>query len=520
MHIGIDLGTTFCCMAYIHEGIPKVIPDSRGREITPSVIWFNGTTAYVGEEANKKKINAFDPIYEFFKRDMGKPTEDMPGKARKAPYLIEGIKYGAIGISAILLRKLKRDAWQYFRKTKMIADSVKETDFAIDTIITVPAYFGDEERQATKNAGQLAGLNVVGIINEPTAAALTYGISVNENKKILVFDLGGGTLDVTILEIINGDFKDFKKVLGTDGSIQLGGKNWDDVIIKYLKNKFKKQTGSEIPDNRFYDIQQLSIQAKKDLSEEEEATVFISANGYDVEIKLYRSGTYGDNMSIDLTETEEDNFYFDDRCTDLLAACTSRCLNVLEECHLTWDDIDEIVLAGGASRMPMITEMLEKLSRKKIKKHREGFSYDTAIAIGAAIYGQSKGSIIDVTSKSLGIKLIKLKNNKEVFYIDHLIYKNTSLPAKKQKQYDTDPFATLEVYEGESQDPEACDYRGKLELENTGSSATIIIEVDENGILTVMADYQPEGIKETKISGSNILPEYLSRKIPTISIIS
>lgn len=518
MHIGIDLGTTFCCVAYISEGIPQIIPDTRGRQITPSVIWFNGKTAYVGEEANKKKISAYDPIYEFFKRDMGKPTEDTPGKTEKAPYMVDGIKYGAIGMSAILLRKLKRDTWQFFKKNKIIDEALKENDFFIDAIITVPAYFNDEERQATKAAGELAGLTVIGIINEPTAASLTFGVSVNENKKIMVFDLGGGTLDVTILEIINGDFN---KVLASDGNVQLGGKDWDDVIIKYLKDEFKKITGSEISDERFYDIQQLAIQAKKDLSVNKDTSVYISDSGFDVEIKLLQTaGTASNSMSMDIEDESMTSFFFDERCSDLLIACRRRCLNVLEEQKFTWDDIDEIVMAGGSCRMPMITEMLEKLSNKKIKKHRENFSYDTAIAIGAAIYGQSKGRIEDVTPKSIGIKLTKLENSKAIFYIDHLIFKNTSLPAKAQKKYNTDPFAILEVYEGESKDPSECDFRGKLELENTGQFAAIVLEVDENGILKVLADYQPEGIKETKINGAGIFPAHLSDKIQTITIIS
>ena len=515
MHIGIDLGTTFCCVAYINEGIPQIIPDNRGRQITPSVIWFNGKTAYVGEEANKKKVSAYDPIYEYFKRDMGKPVDEMPGKTEKAPYLVDGIKFGAIGMSAILLRKLKRDTWQYFKKIKFIEDSLKESEFTIDTIITVPAYFGDEERNATKAAGKLAGLNVIDIINEPTAASLTYGITVNENKRIMVFDLGGGTLDVTLLEIVNGDFN---KVLASDGNVQLGGKDWDDIIIKYLKEEFKRITSHEISDERFYDIQQLSIQAKKDLSENSETNVYISDNGFDVTIKLYQTGAENNSMSIE--DDSLQSFFFDESCNDLLYACSSRCLKVLETLRLTWDDIDEIILAGGSCRMPMIPKMLERISNKKIKKHRDNFSYDTAFAIGAAIYGQSKGRIVDVTPKSIGVKLTKVENNKLLFYIDHLIFKNTALPAKAKKQFKTDPFAILEVFEGDSKDPLECDLRGTLELENTGQSASIIFEVDENGILKVLADYQPEGIKETKISGSSIIPEYMAEKIQTITIIS
>lgn len=514
MHIGIDLGTTFCCVAYINEGISQTIPDNRGRDITPSVIWFDGKIAYVGEEANKKKITALAPIFEFFKINMGKPTEDPTGKREIAPYEVSGIKYGAIGMSAILLRKLKRDAWQYFKKKRIIEESIKESDFKIDAVITVPAYFGDEERNATKYAGELAGLNVINIINEPTAASLTFGVSLNENKKILVFDLGGGTLDVTILEIRNGDSFE---VIATDGNGKTGGMYWDEIIVKYLKVIFKKETNTEIPDDRSFDLQQYAIQAKKDLSDEEETTVYFSANGFDLEIKLYRSKPKDESVfDLDISENNE-RFNFDERSTDLLNACSSRCLEVLDKSKLSWEEIDEIILAGGSCRMPMISQMLEKISNKKIKKHREGFSYDTAIAIGAAISGQSKGRIVDVAPNSLGIKLI---NNKQREYIDHLIYKNSPLPVKVQKQYLTDSYAILEVYEGESKEPLECAFLGKLELENTGDHATIMLEVDENGILKVLADYQPEGIKETKINGHGIFPEYLREKIQSITIIS
>lgn len=516
MHIGIDLGTTFCCVAFINEGIPKVVPDNKGNQITPSVIWYDGKIAYVGDEANKKKTTVFSPIFEYFKRDMGKPVDDIPGKPEKASYEIDGIKYGAIGLSSILLRKLKRDTWQYFRKQKLIEETVKEKDFIIDTVITVPAYFGDQERQATKCAGELAGLNVIGLISEPTAASLTYGITLNENKKIMVFDLGGGTFDVTILEIINGDFK----VIATDGNTQLGGKDWDDVIVDYLKKRFKEISGSEVPDERFWDLRELAIQAKKELSDVEETTVFLSANGYDTEIKLFRSSNNSSSiLDLGITDnsSKEGKFYFDQNCSSLLSACSSRCLMVLEKSKLSWDEIDEVVLAGGSSRMPMIPDMLEKLSNKKIKKHRDGFSYDTAIAIGAAIYGQSKGRIIDVTPKSIGIKLT---NNDHKEFIDHLIFKGTSLPTIAKKRYQADPYAILEVFEGESKEPFECVYRGKLELENTGEYASIMLEVNEDGILRILADYQPEGVKETKISGNGSCPESLRTKIQGITIVS
>ncbi|MBV5313641.1 MAG: Hsp70 family protein [Prolixibacteraceae bacterium] len=508
--IGIDLGTTFSCVAYTNNGVPQVVPDNRGREITPSVIWYDGKTCYVGEAANNKKITALDPIFEFFKLDMGRPIEGVVGKPIKAaPYNISGIKFGAIGLSAILLRKLKRDAWQYFKKNKIIEESIKEIDFIIDAIITVPANFGDDQKKATIYAGELAGLNVVNIINEPTAASLTYGISLSENKKFLVFDLGGGTLDVTILEIVDGGLF---KVIASDGIGNLGGKNWDNVIIDYLKEKFKIETGTEIPEEQIFDLQKSAIQAKKELSVAEETVVYISANGFDIDIKLFRSAPINRDNS-DLNKP----FYFDERCEKLLEKCISKCNDVLNMCKMSWQDLDEIVLAGGSCRMPMIPEMLEKLSNKKIKTHRDSFNYDTAIAFGAAIYGQKKEHVEDVVSKSIGIKL---ENNQGLKYIDHLIYKNSVLPARAQKRYKTDPFANLEIYEGESKELIGCDKLGKLELENTGEYATIILEINKNGVLRVLADYQPEGIKETNIKGSSDFPDYLKDIIQNITILS
>lgn len=503
--IGIDLGTTFCCVSYINqEGKPEVITDNRGRITTPSVIWFDGKNAYVGEEANKKKITAFSPIFEFFKRDMGKTYRVKSGEKKRSPYEIEGINYGAIGMSAILLRKLKRDAWQFFKKKKIIDQSIKESEFSVDAIITVPAYFGEEARMATKYAGTLAGLNVVATINEPTAASLTYGVSTGDNKQILVFDLGGGTLDVTVLQVVSGGFF---KVIASDGNTELGGKDWDDIIIKYFEEKFSEETGTEFPMERLFDLQQLAIQSKKDLSDNTETIVYLSANGFDIELPLYRSASESGDLN--------GQFFFDEKCKDLTTRCLERCSTVLKSSSLNWNDIDEIVLAGGSCRMPMIKQLLEKASNKKIETNHLNFDFDTAISFGASILGQKSEKIIDVTSKSVGIKLV---NQQQKEFIDHLIVKNSALPAKIRKKYLADPFAKLEIFEGESKDPNECIQLGTLELENTCDSVVIIIEIDKNGILKVLADYQPEGTKETKIKGSSQFPVELMDKIQNITI--
>lgn len=214
MQIGIDLGTTFCCVAYIDDnGTAKAIPNSDGSDTTPSVIWFDGKNAYVGKKANdRKETSPPRLIHEFVKRDIGKPVaippniyiEDDCQSLETAPYEVGGFKYGADGMSAIILRKLKKDAIRHFKKIKKLDENVEERDIELDAVITVPAYFGHREIQMTWAAGYAAGLNVIGTIKEPTSAAITYGFSRAENMRLMIFDLGGGTFDVTIL-MVNPD---------------------------------------------------------------------------------------------------------------------------------------------------------------------------------------------------------------------------------------------------------------------------------------------------------------------------
>lgn len=210
-HVGIDLGTTFSCMSYIGEdGIPVVIKNDE--ETTPSVIWFDGKTAYVGNAANDRKIMANAPIYEIVKRDIGRDTAHR--------YMLEGYDYGAYGFSAIILKKFKQVAFQFFKSKNWLAPDERVDNILIPAVITVPAQFGDKERLHTRIAGIAAGFDVMAIINEPTAAALTYGIQLEDTRKIFVFDLGGGTFDATIMQVSNGNVT----VLASDGASEIGGK--------------------------------------------------------------------------------------------------------------------------------------------------------------------------------------------------------------------------------------------------------------------------------------------------------
>jgi len=509
MHIGIDLGTTFCCMAYIDEnGLPKVIPNAEGTLTTPSVIYFDGKSAYVGNKANQRKITFNSPIFEFVKRDMSSPIEIPPnfyadGKTLKElkPYEIGGFKYGPEGMSALILRYLKKCAILHFKRNKLLNDSIDEKNFILDAIITVPAYFGDKERQATKLAGFAAGLNVVGIINEPTAASLTYGHNLQKKEKLLVFDLGGGTFDVTILEIKNGE----AFVISSEGANALGGKDWDKVIISYIYSEFNKRTNKDIPTDLSWDIQQKALEAKFNLTEVKEYEVTISVEGEDVVIKLCRRAPQTNEYEI---ETDRP-FYFDERCSDLIAQLRTLCLRAIEKSNLDWDDLDDIILAGGACRMPMIPEMLEKLTFKKVKKDREGFSYDTAIAIGAALYGHQKSKVHDVAASTVGIKLKQEQGGRE--FIEHLLMKGTRLPYKVEQKYFAGANALLEVYEGESESVDECIRRGKVSLDNIDGYVDVSLEETIEGELKITAKY-PNGSKELKLQHE--LYNYEERAMP------
>ncbi len=426
-HVGIDLGTTFSCMCYIGEqGAPLLIKNSDGQETTPSVVWFDGRCAYVGKKANVLKLMANSPIYEFVKRDMGKESGHR--------YVINGYNYGAYGLSAIILKKLKMEAYNFFKRNHWLAPEDGLESLKIPAVITVPAYFYEKQRLETRIAGISAGFDVLAIINEPTAAALTYGIQLNEPKKILVFDMGGGTFDVTIIEIADGN----ARAIVSDGADQLGGKDFDSIIETYIYAAFERITGREIPDDLGWEIQKTAIQVKMELSEADSTKATIYAAGEEAELDFFREREF----SFDIED--DDHFYFEERCGELLMQCKSVLTRTLADAAMSWHDIDDIVLAGGASRMPMIPKMLESIAGRPVKKYVPGFSFDTAIATGAAIYGRNRSRVVDVTSKSIGIEL--KEGGRSV--IEHLIKKNSPLPIHIKQKVRSEANAVLKVYEG------------------------------------------------------------------------
>ena len=508
--VGIDLGTTFSAVAFLDAlGQPQVIPNASGSMVTPSIICFNGREAWVGEKAALRKLTSPNDIFEFVKRDIGKPVEsthalydDQSESGHDiAPYEVGGYKYGAAGMSAIILRYLKKQALRHFRKLELTSET-DDTKVTLPAIVTVPAYFGERERRETRLAGYAAGLEVVGIINEPTAAALAFGLMRREDQVILVFDLGGGTFDVTVLQMSAGD----ATVLATRGDNALGGRDFDGIIEKHILEEVKRQTGVEVSEAAGFEIQALAVEAKHALSERDWHAVTLSHAGQDLDIVLHRSPPRGSGYDEDLVtgESHEAMFYLEERSASLLHHCRALCESVLEGVTIEaisgaraarWSDIGQIVLAGGSCKMPMVGAMLERLAGRSIRRHIEGFSYDTAIAVGAALYGTHRERVSDVLSHGLGVKLTR--NGRE--YIDMVMKKDSPIPQAVEQVYGAAERAILEVWEGESEEPDECTRRGVLELDNPEGQVTIAMAVDSDGCLRVSADYPPVGRKEMEI---------------------
>ncbi len=493
--IGIDLGTTFCCVTYVDDdGRVQVIPNSDGDRTTPSVVWFDGRQAWVGKKANLRKQAAGQHVYEFVKRDIGRPVELPPGRREDDPatppvaaYEVDGFKYGAAGISALILRKLKREAVLYFKRLGKL-DTTNDRAVDLEAVITVPAYFGDKERLETKLAGYAAGLRVVGVVNEPTAAALAYGVLRPTDGRIMVFDLGGGTLDVTVMQMQGGE----PRVLSSVGNNTLGGRDWDALIEQYLYEAFRAANGRSIPltPERLYQVQEIALEAKLALTDAPSYDVFYSVPEGDLACTLYRAAP-ADRGEYDIP-TSGDAFYFEERASDLLSRCRAICEDALSERRpdgtqrrLEWADVDEIVLAGGACRMPMIPALLERISGHRLRRQPEGFDYDTAIAAGAALYGRHQGCVVDVASHGLGVRVLVGARSA----VDYLVEKDTPLPALARRAYRAGPEARLEVYEGESRDPDECSPRGELRLDNPDGHVAIEFALDADGALHAAAAY-------------------------------
>jgi len=477
--IGIDLGTTNSCVAVMEGGEPKVIPNAEGFRTTPSVVAFSKSgERLVGLVARRQAVtNPTNTIYSV-KRFMGRKFDEVQSEIKLVPYeVVRGpagdarIKVGAQEfsppeISAMILTKMKQTAEEY------LGEKITEA------VVTVPAYFNDSQRQATKDAGRVAGLDVKRIINEPTAAALAYGLDKKKDEKIAVFDLGGGTFDISILEIGDGVFE----VRSTNGDTHLGGDDFDQRVIDWLADEFKKQEGIDLRKDAMalQRLKEAAEKAKMELSGTLETDVnlpFITAD---------QNGPKHLNLKLTRAKLEQ-------LVEDLVERCRGPVLQALKDAGIAASQIDEVVLVGGATRMPKVQELVRTLFGKEPHK---GVNPDEVVAIGAAIQGAVlTGAVrdvvlLDVTPLSLGIETLG-------GVMTPLIARNTTIPTKKSEVFSTasDSQTTVEVHVLQGERPMARDNKtiGRFHLDGIPPAPRgmpqieVAFDIDANGILHVSA---------------------------------
>ncbi|HEF6014493.1 TPA: molecular chaperone DnaK [Campylobacter jejuni] len=499
--IGIDLGTTNSCVAVYERGESKVIPNKEGKNTTPSVVAFTDKgEVLVGDSAKRQAVTNPEKTIYSIKRIMGLMINEDAAKEAKnrlpchiterngaCAIEIAGKIYTPQEISAKVLMKLKEDAEAF------LGESV------VDAVITVPAYFNDAQRKATKEAGTIAGLNVLRIINEPTSAALAYGLDKKDSEKIVVYDLGGGTFDVTVLE--TGD--NVVEVLATGGNAFLGGDDFDNKLIDFLANEFKDETGIDLKNDvmALQRLKEAAENAKKELS---------SANETEINLPFITADASGPKHLVKkLTRAK-----FEGMIDSLVAETITKINEVVSDAGLKKDEIKEIVMVGGSTRVPLVQEEVKKAFNKDLNK---SVNPDEVVAIGAAIQGAViKGDVkdvllLDVTPLSLGIETLGGVMTK-------IIEKGTTIPTKKEQVFstaeDNQSAVTINVLQGEREFSRDNKSLGNFNLEGIPPAPRgmpqieVTFDIDANGILTVSAKDKATGrAQEIKITGSSGLSE-------------
>ena len=483
--IGIDLGTTNSCVAVMEGGQPTVIANAEGSRTTPSVVAFTKDgERLIGQVAKRQAVTNPDRTVISIKREMGTSYK----------VNIDGKQYTPQDISAMILRKMKETAESY------LGEKVTQA------VITVPAYFNDSQRQATKDAGRIAGLDVLRIINEPTAASLAYGLDKEENQKILVYDLGGGTFDVSILDIGDGVFE----VLSTNGNTRLGGDDFDQRIIDYVAEQFRKEYGIDLKQDKIaaQRLKEAAEKAKIELSGTTTANInlpFITADA-----------TGPKHLDITLTQAK-----FNELTADLVEATIEPMRKALSDAQLTVDDITKVILVGGSTRIPAVQEAVRKITKKEPFK---GINPDECVAIGAAIQGGVLGGevkdvlLLDVTPLSLGLET-------EGHIFTKLIERNTTIPTSKSQVFSTaaDGQTTVEIHVLQGERQMAYDNKTLGRFQLTGIAPAprgvpqieVTFSIDNNGIVNVSAKDKATGNEQqiTITASTNLSEEEINQRV-------